>query len=53
MNKLTTEIDSEGFYLWSNGDASRYNRSGHTPRDVHEINMEAKILEKERRANAE
>ncbi len=47
MNDLTTETNSKGFYLWSNGDASPYNESGHTKKDVHEMNMEAKMLEKE------
>ena len=48
MNKLTKATDSEGFYLFEDGSVSGFNKSGYTPKDVHELNMEAKEAEKER-----
>jgi hypothetical protein len=48
MNKVTKQTDSAGFYLLEDGSASIYNKSGYTPKDVHELNMEAKEAEKER-----
>ncbi len=47
MNKITTKLNPEGFYLMEDGTVSKYHGSVYSINDVWDMRKEAKQLENE------